>query len=94
MLPAILPYAWTLFEFGWTAERREYALMTQATDATGNTQTIHHPFNREGYLFNMVHLHKVTAEKGRVQSASRGVTLSLGLLTRLAESWPPADRPS
>jgi hypothetical protein len=42
----------------------------------------------------MVHLHKVTAEKGRVQSASRGVTLSLGLLTRLAESWPPADRPS
>ena len=36
------------------------SLETRATDAAGNSQPMHHPFNREGYLFNMVYPHKIT----------------------------------
>ncbi|UCG23880.1 MAG: hypothetical protein JSW55_17365, partial [Chloroflexota bacterium] len=60
LLPPILPNAWTCFDFEWTAERGHHSLMTRATDAAGNSQPMHQPFNQEGYLFNMVYPHKVT----------------------------------
>ena len=60
LIPPVLRHAWVRFEFEWSADRGDYSLMTRATDSAGNTQPMHHPFNREGYLFNMVYPHPVT----------------------------------
>jgi sulfane dehydrogenase subunit SoxC len=59
LAPPLLPYAWAHFEFEWTAEPGDYALMSRATDSAGNSQPLHQPFNREGYLFDMDYPHKV-----------------------------------
>lgn len=59
LIPPILKYAWTRFEFEWNATPGQHILMTRATDEAGNTQPVQHPFNLEGYLFNMVHPHPV-----------------------------------
>lgn len=64
LIPPTLPHAWSRFEFEWTAEPGDHALMTRAIDAAGNSQPLHQPFNQEGYLFNMVYPHKVTVSGG------------------------------
>ncbi len=62
LIPPIMKYAWTLFEFEWNPEAGNHTLMTRATDEDGNTQPMEHPFNLEGYLFNMVFPHPVTVK--------------------------------
>lgn len=59
LLPPILKYAWVRFEFAWDAPVGKHTIMTRATDAEGNVQPMQIPFNREGYLFNMVYPHPV-----------------------------------
>ena len=44
--------SWARFELVWDAEPGEREIMTRATDAAGNTQPDHVPFNEKGYLFN------------------------------------------
>ncbi len=67
LIPPNLKYAWCRFEFEWDAPVGEQALMTRATDTAGNTQPLTHPYNAEGYLFNMVFGHPVV-----VQDKDRG----------------------
>lgn len=55
-------YSWCLFEFEWDAPAGDQTIMTRATDEDGNTQPMEHPFNKEGYLFNMVYPHPVRVE--------------------------------
>ena len=43
---------WVRFEFDWKAPAGMHSVMTRATDAAGNTQPDHVPFNEKGYLFN------------------------------------------
>lgn len=62
LIPPNLKYSWCRFEFEWDAPVGQHALMTRATDEDGNTQPIQHPFNAEGYLFNMVFPHPVIVE--------------------------------
>ena len=45
-------YSWARFQFEWDAEPGERTIMTRATDAAGNTQPDHVPYNEKGYLFN------------------------------------------
>ena len=52
-------YSWARFEFQWDAAPGEHVIMTRATDATGNTQPDHVPFNEKGYLFNQPLTHPV-----------------------------------
>ena len=52
-------YSWCLFEFEWDAPAGDQTIMTRATDQAGNTQPMEQPFNKEGYLFNMVYPHPV-----------------------------------
>ncbi len=52
-LPDAQPdYSWARFELAWDAEPGEHVIMTRATDAAGNSQPDHVPFNEKGYLFN------------------------------------------
>ncbi|MEM7348102.1 MAG: molybdopterin-dependent oxidoreductase [Chloroflexota bacterium] len=60
LIPPNLKYSWCRFEFEWNATIGQHTLMTRATDTDGNTQPIEHPYNAEGYLFNMVYEHPVT----------------------------------
>lgn len=53
-------YSWARFEFTWDARSGEYAIMTRATDAQGNTQPDDIPFNEKGYLFNQPLPHPIT----------------------------------
>ncbi len=62
LIPPNLKYAWCRFEFEWDAKPGQQALMTRATDTAGNTQPLEHPFNAEGYLFNMVFGHPVSVK--------------------------------
>ena len=59
LIPPNLKYAWVRFEFEWDAHPGHHVLMTRATDEAGNSQPMKHPFNLEGYLFNMVYPHPV-----------------------------------
>ncbi|MDE2786190.1 MAG: sulfite oxidase [Chloroflexota bacterium] len=52
-------HSWVRFEFEWDAPPGEHAIMTRATDAAGNTQPDHVPFNEKGYLFNQPVAHPV-----------------------------------
>ena len=45
-------YSWARFAFEWDAPPGDHTIMTRATDAAGNTQPDHVPFNEKGYLFN------------------------------------------
>lgn len=62
LMPPNLKYSWCHFEFEWDAPTGQHALMTRATDEEGNRQPIEHPFNAEGYLFNMVFPHPIIVE--------------------------------
>ena len=55
-------YSWARFEFAWDAPAGEHTLKTRATDAAGNTQPDHVPFNEKGYLFNQPLPHPVRVE--------------------------------
>lgn len=55
-------YGWRPFEFAWEATLGEHTIMTRATDEAGNTQPLRHPFNQEGYMFNMVYPHPVVVQ--------------------------------
>lgn len=52
-------HSWARFEFQWDAAPGEHVIMTRATDAAGNTQPDHVPFNEKGYLFNQPLRHPV-----------------------------------
>ena len=52
-------YSWARFEVEWDARPGEYAMMTRATDAEGNTQPDDVPYNKKGYLFNQPVPHPV-----------------------------------
>ncbi len=52
-------HSWVRFEFQWDAAPGEHAIVTRATDAAGNTQPDHVPFNEKGYLFNQPVAHPV-----------------------------------
>lgn len=58
-----LKYAWVRFEFTWDAPLGDHTIMTRAYDIEGNTQPMKMPFNKEGYLFNMVYPHPVIVRK-------------------------------
>ena len=60
LLEPNLKYAWVRFELNWDAPTGTHSLMTRATDELGNTQPDTIPFNKLGYMFNMVHPHPVT----------------------------------
>ncbi len=62
LLGSTTKYSLAHFEFTWDAPSGEQALMTRATDEAGNTQPNSIPFNREGYLFNMIYPHPVLVE--------------------------------
>ena len=51
--------SWARFEFAWDAEPGERAVTTRATDAAGNTQPTHTPYNEKGYLFNQLLPHPI-----------------------------------
>jgi DMSO/TMAO reductase YedYZ molybdopterin-dependent catalytic subunit len=64
LLPPFIDHAWTQFEFMWNAVPGEHVLMTRAKDVNGNRQPMKHPFNKEGYMFNLVYPHPLTVEPG------------------------------
>lgn len=53
-------YAWTAWEFDWTAHVGEHILACRATDANGVTQPIEPAFDRGGFGANGVHCIEVT----------------------------------
>lgn len=59
LIPPNIKYAWVRFELTWEATPGKHFLMTRAFDEAGNVQPMRIPFNREGYLFNMVYPHPV-----------------------------------
>ena len=64
-LPGPQPqYSWARFNFLWEAEPGEWAIMTLATDASGNTQPDRVPFNEKGYLFNRPLPHPIRVTEG------------------------------
>ena len=52
-------YSWARFAFEWDAPPGDHTITTRATDAAGNTQPDHIPFNEKGYLFNQPVPHPV-----------------------------------
>jgi DMSO/TMAO reductase YedYZ molybdopterin-dependent catalytic subunit len=47
-------YAWQAWHWDWHAEPGEHVLSVRATDATGDTQPVDQPWNRQGMANNMV----------------------------------------
>lgn len=54
-----IKYAWRRFEFEWSPSAGEQALITKATDESGNTQPDSIPHNEKGYLYNIPLVHPV-----------------------------------
>jgi DMSO/TMAO reductase YedYZ molybdopterin-dependent catalytic subunit len=51
--PAVGPYAWRRWTFGWMAEPGEHELVVRATDGAGNVQPLDGPWNHHGLANNM-----------------------------------------
>ncbi|WP_328752552.1 sulfite oxidase [Streptomyces sp. NBC_00285] len=47
-------WAWRRWRLPWTAEPGEYVLSARATDAEGHTQPLEQPWNRGGFVNNLV----------------------------------------
>jgi len=58
-----IQYSWVRFEFCWEAKAGKHTILTRATDAAGNVQPDHAPYNAEGYLFNQPLPHPITVAR-------------------------------
>jgi DMSO/TMAO reductase YedYZ molybdopterin-dependent catalytic subunit len=58
--PALGPYAWRGWTFGWDAEPGVHVLSCRASDADGNTQPLEQPWNVQGMGNNLVQRVPVT----------------------------------
>ena len=54
------PWAWVGWSFAWETTEGVHELCSRATDAAGNTQPLHAPWNTGGYANNAVQRVKVT----------------------------------
>jgi DMSO/TMAO reductase YedYZ molybdopterin-dependent catalytic subunit len=52
--PALGPFAWHGWSASWQAERGEHELSCRASDAAGNAQPTHQPWNYQGMANNQV----------------------------------------
>lgn len=52
IVPPVLRYAWTRFEFRWSGSPGMHELRVRATDRSGTTQPEAFPWNEKGYLLN------------------------------------------
>ncbi len=59
LIEPVLPHAWVRFELQWEAKRGSHTFEVRATDEAGNTQPESVPFNKKGYLLNMILPHPV-----------------------------------
>jgi hypothetical protein len=60
--PAVGPWAWARFRHEWASEPGVYQLLARATDATGDTQPVDQPWNRQGMANNMTQRVTVVVE--------------------------------
>jgi DMSO/TMAO reductase YedYZ molybdopterin-dependent catalytic subunit len=61
--PAVGPWAWAAWRYRWNVtEPGVYQLLARATDATGDTQPVDQPWNRQGMANNMTQRVTVVAE--------------------------------
>lgn len=54
LLSDLGPRAWRAWACTWKAQPGVHTLAVRATDLMGNTQPLHAPYNRKGYLMNAV----------------------------------------
>ena len=58
------PWAWAAWRYPWTVtEPGIYQLLARATDATGDTQPVDQPWNRQGMANNMTQRVTVVVEE-------------------------------
>jgi DMSO/TMAO reductase YedYZ molybdopterin-dependent catalytic subunit len=61
---AVGPWAWRAWRYAWTAtEPGVYQLLARATDASGDTQPVDQPWNRQGMANNMTQRVTVVVEE-------------------------------
>ena len=60
-VPDASGHAWSRFSYEWTPRRGAHVLMARATDTKGRTQPLVAAYNEQGYFFDAVVKHPVTA---------------------------------
>ena len=60
--PGARGHGWSRFSYDWTPRRGAHVLMARATDTDGRTQPLVAAYNEQGYFFDAVVKHPVTAQ--------------------------------